>query len=211
MRNGWDLMKQFWHESVTAESWQLLQKLAASHDFVLIGGWAAYLHTRAQKSKDIDIVVGFDELRKLDASFSLAKNERLRKYEIKQGEVDVDVYAPKFSRLSYPPEKILAEHETIGGIKVATLDQLLLLKLGAYGDRKGSIKGEKDAIDIVALLVAAKILTAKNFKSAARDASVEKPMEMLRQLVEEFPDSALPFVGISFVDFKKWRKEFLKE
>ncbi|MCX6771288.1 MAG: hypothetical protein NTX79_04490 [Candidatus Micrarchaeota archaeon] len=203
-------MRQFWHESVTGESFKLLQKLATSHDFVLIGGWAAYLHTRTQKSKDIDIVVGFDGLRKLDAAFSLVKNERLRKYEIKQGEVDVDVYVPKFSRLSYPPEKLLAGHETIDGIKVASLEQLLLLKLGAYEARKGSAKGEKDAIDIVALLVAAKFDREK-FARAARDASVEKPMETLRQIAGEFPDSALPFVGISFVDFKKWRKGFLKE
>jgi len=203
-------MRQFWHESVTGESWKLLQKLAASHEFVLIGGWAAYLHTRTQKSKDIDIVAGFGPLRALDAEFGLVKNERLRKYEIKQGEVDVDIYTPKFSRLSYPPERMLAEHETIDGIKVASVEQLLLLKLGAYKDRRGSAKGEKDAIDIVALLADAKFDREK-FARAEKDAGVDAQMGTLRRIVSDFPGSSLPFVGISFVDFKKWRKGFLKE
>ena len=72
-------MRQFWHESVTGESWQLLQRLAKSHKFVLIGGWAAYLHARTQKSKDIDIVVDHGQLRALDADFAVSKNERLKK------------------------------------------------------------------------------------------------------------------------------------
>lgn len=203
-------MKQFWHESATEESWKLLQRIAKSHKFVLIGGWAAYLHTHTQKSKDIDIVVDFEELRLLDAEFSLVKNERLRKYEIKQGEVDIDVYVPKFSRLSYAPEKLLGKHTVVEGIPVASVEQLLLLKLGAYGDRKGSVKGEKDAIDIVSLLVAAKF-DKRRFESEAADSGVAEPLGTLKRIVSEFPGSALGFVGVEYVEFKKWRKEFLKQ
>jgi hypothetical protein len=202
-------MRQFWHESTTGESWNLLQKLAKSRNFVLIGGWAAYLHTRTQKSKDIDIVVDFEELRHLDAEFRLLKNERLGKYEIKQDDVDVDVYVPKLSRLAYPPEKLLKKYEIIDGIMVAGVSQLLLLKLGAYADRKGSSKGEKDAIDIVSLLYGTEFDKA-DFEKAAKDASVERPVEMLKEIVSQFPGSSLEFVGAGFLEFKKWRGGFLK-
>lgn len=194
---------------MTGESWHLLQRLARGQTFVLIGGWAAYLHTRAQKSKDIDIVVDFEALRQLDSEFGLAKNDRLMKYEIKHGEVDVDIYVPKFSRLSYPVEKILENHDVVDGIRVATVPQLLLLKLGAYQDRKGSAKGEKDAIDIVSILYSAKFDKGA-FEKAAAGSEVEKPLKLLCDVVSEFPESSLPFVGADYVAFKKWRREFLK-
>jgi hypothetical protein len=41
------------------------------------------LHSKALKSKDIDIIVGYDELEKLKNDFSVFKNGRLKKYEIK--------------------------------------------------------------------------------------------------------------------------------
>jgi len=202
-------MKQFWHESITDESFRFLHSLAKESDFVLIGGWAAYLHTRLQKSKDIDIVVDFEELRRLDAKFGISKNERLRKYEIKQGGFDIDVYVPGFSHLSYSPERILARHETIDGMKVAKQSQLLLLKLGAYSDRKGSEKGEKDAIDIIGLLLSPKFGRA-DFLREAEFSSVKEPLALLHEIASSFPESALQFVGTDFVSFKKWRKEFLK-
>ncbi|HLD75822.1 MAG TPA: hypothetical protein VI874_02295, partial [Candidatus Norongarragalinales archaeon] len=61
---------------------------------MLIGGWAAFLWTGKHKSKDIDIVVGHDALSGLKQRQALTKNEKLRKYEIKRGDVDIDIYTP---------------------------------------------------------------------------------------------------------------------
>ena len=145
-------MKQYWNETVTEKSYHFLLELSSGHSFVLIGGWAVYLHPRAQKSRDIDIVADYGSLLALEKEFGLLKNERLAKYEIRTGEFDVDIYVPKFSRLSYPVEKILENHNVVDGIRVATVPQLLMLKLGAWKDRAETPKGEKDAIDIVSLL-----------------------------------------------------------
>ena len=55
----------YWHELITEKSWQLLQELKGKFRFKLIGGWAVYLLTKAQKSKDIDIIVDIAELQKV--------------------------------------------------------------------------------------------------------------------------------------------------
>jgi len=49
---------EFWNNTLTEKSWKILQQLKKENfDFVLIGGWAAYLWTKLHKSKDIDIVI----------------------------------------------------------------------------------------------------------------------------------------------------------
>jgi len=47
---------EFWNSFLTEKSWEILQKLKKQHKFILIGGWAIYLLTNQQKSKDIDII-----------------------------------------------------------------------------------------------------------------------------------------------------------
>lgn len=76
---------QYYHKLVTDKSYQFLQNLKRSYEFVLIGGWAVYLYTQALKSKDIDIIVDYKELAKLKENFDVFKNDRLKKYEIKTG------------------------------------------------------------------------------------------------------------------------------
>ena len=120
----------------------------------MIGGWAAYLWTNLHKSKDVDIVVkGFDGLAALKRKFNLKKNDELRKYEIKMDEIDIDVYVPFFSRLAMPAEDIPEHVAAIQGFEAAKPEALLILKQGAEQDREHSVKGEKDRIDIVALLL----------------------------------------------------------
>jgi len=195
---------------VTKESFGFLLSLAHSHRFVLIGGWAAYLHTRTQKSRDVDIVVDFNGLLRLQAEFPVQKNERLRKYEIKKGDFDVDVYAPNFSRLSYPLPELLLHHDEKDGIAVATVPQLLLLKIGAYIDRKGSIKGMKDEVDIISLLYYSK--PDKNeFLREAGKTKMASPEELVAKMVAGFSQAQLPYIGAEYVAFKKWRKKFLSD
>jgi hypothetical protein len=159
--------KQFWHDAVTEKSFAFLQEFARRFHFVLIGGWAVYFYTKALKSKDIDIVVTFEELEKLRKGFSLIKNERLKKYEIKAEGFDVDIYVPHFSELGLPLEDVINGAVSLEGFRVPRKETLLALKLYVYEKRKGSLKGKKDMIDIISLLYHGKIAPAaiKNFQT----------------------------------------------
>lgn len=143
----------YYRDQITQKSWQLLQRLTKKYRFVLIGGWAVWLYTKQLKSKDIDIVVEFDQLEKLRRDFSLIKNERLKKYEIAQEEVQVDIYVPHYSQLGVPAEKILAAAVSLKGFRVPPPEILAALKLTAYQSRANSGKGHKDLIDIISLLI----------------------------------------------------------
>jgi hypothetical protein len=146
------MSEQFWHDAVTEKSFAFLQELAKRFRFVLIGGWAVYLHTKALKSKDIDIIVTFEELEKLRKKFSVTKNERLKKYEIKGEGFDIDIYVPHYSDLGLPLEEVLRQAVLKEGFRVPRMEALLALKCRAYEQRKGSLKGKKDMIDIIGLL-----------------------------------------------------------
>jgi hypothetical protein len=142
----------YYRDQVTQKSWQILTSLASKYQFVLIGGWAVWLYTKQLKSKDIDIVVGLDQLGRLSGDYDLVKNDRLHKYEIRQEEIQIDVYTPFYSKLGIPTENILSLALNVEGFKVPPPETLLSLKLVAYQGRKGSDKGRKDLVDMVSLL-----------------------------------------------------------
>ena len=49
---------EFWNSLLTEKSQKLLMQLKNPPiKFILIGGWAVWLYTKQQKSKDIDIVL----------------------------------------------------------------------------------------------------------------------------------------------------------
>src|SRR3989344_7303800 len=96
----------YWHNLIVEKSWNVLQQLKEKFDFILIGGWASYLWTQTNKSKDIDIVVSIETLDTIKKHYLLQKNDRLRKYEIKVDEIDVDIYVPFYSNLELSLENI---------------------------------------------------------------------------------------------------------
>ncbi len=142
---------QFYHDLITEKSFQLLQNLRQQFKFTLIGGWAVFFYAGALKSKDIDMVVDYDELSRLKEAYAVSKNERLKKYEIKQGEVDVDIYLPHYSDLGLPLERLADSVVEREGFTLPALEILFLLKLYAYRARRGSVKGKKDELDIFCL------------------------------------------------------------
>lgn len=142
----------YYRDSVTKKSWELLMSLKRQFRFVLIGGWAVWLYTKQLKSKDIDLVIELSELEKLKEMYDISKNGRLRKYELREGEVDVDVYTPYYSNLGVPAEEVLADARVIEGFRVPSRELLFVLKAVAWGSRRRSAKGRKDLIDIVSLL-----------------------------------------------------------
>ena len=146
------MKKQFWHDAITERSFVFLQELRKTYKFVLIGGWAVYFFTHALKSKDIDIIVEFGELAKLRNFFSLIKNDRLNEYEVKAEGFDVDIYVPYWSKLGLPLEFVLDRAVSVEGFLVPEIEILIALKLFVYRERKGSLKGQKDLLDIASLL-----------------------------------------------------------
>lgn len=145
-------MTSFYQEIIIDKSWQLLKKLKREIDFVLIGGWAVYLYSKVLKSKDIDIIVNYDQLEKIRKKYEVFKNERLAKYEVKQKGIDIDIYLPYFSNLGLPVEKIINFIEKKETFTVLKKEALLITKLEAFNERKATIKGQKDKIDIISLL-----------------------------------------------------------
>lgn len=203
-------MREFWNELVTRASQEKLQELSREFDFVLIGGWAAYLWTKAHKSKDIDIVVDYAALAEIAGKYRLGKNERLKKYEIKLGQFDIDVYVHHFSRLQLPAEDLAANSAMVEGIRVVAPEALLILKQGAEMDRRHSVKGKKDLIDIVTLLVYAPFDIGK-YRKLLRKYRMENLEAELIGEINMFQRGDLAYAGMNEHSFSKWKKEFLEK
>lgn len=144
-------MPQFYQDIITEKSFQFLLELKKQYKFILIGGWAVFLYTHSLKSKDIDIIVDYDILGKLKENFVIYKNERLMKYEIKTDDFDVDIYLPHYSDLGVACDKIKETAVMREGFILPQLEILLMLKVYAWIHRRGSIKGQKDELDIFSL------------------------------------------------------------
>ena len=139
-------MSEYYHNLVTKKSFEILKQLQRTHNFILIGGWAVFVWTKSLKSKDIDIVLDYLELEKFKGQYELTKNDRLKKYEAKEGEVDIDIYVNNYSNPGLPAEEIEKYAVPRAGFRVPRPEVLLLLKQAAHEARPGTPKGAKDAI-----------------------------------------------------------------
>lgn len=202
---------EFWHESLTEKSWKRLQSLSKEIDLTVIGGWSVWLWTKQHKSKDIDILVDFGGLSLLKEKYSLEKNDRLKKYEIKLSEFDIDIYVPYYSTLTIPIEELLKETTKIEGIKTIPSEMLLILKQGAEIDRRKSIKGQKDTIDILTLLLYAPI----NLKKYHEQIDKYRKKNFLRELITEItqfnPIDSQRYLGINYNEWAKKKKELIEK
>lgn len=199
---------EFWNELLTKASWEKLQELTREIDFVLIGGWAAYLWTGKHKSKDIDIVVSYETLAGLQRRYRVEKNDRLKKYEIKFEKFDIDIYLPHYSSLTIPAEE-LAKYETkVQNIKTISAEALLIMKQGAETARRGSQKGQKDAIDIITLLLYAPI-NLKQYAEMLERYGLEKFTSELAYVIKGFEN--VGHLYMDFNEFSKWKRKMLDE
>jgi hypothetical protein len=202
---------EFWNDEIIEKSWEKLIELKSEIGFVLIGGWAVYLYTKLYKSKDIDIIVDYDALKHLRANYVMGKNERLRKYEVKLEEgFDIDVYVPKYSRLAIPAEDIMKMTTAKEGFTVPRPEVLLLLKLGALIDRKESIKGSKDAIDVAGMLFFANC-DLGFFKELTIKYDLMNYSRALLSTIENFDPSLIKYLNLNQNGFSKLRKEYASE
>lgn len=150
-------MAEFYHDLITEKSFKDLQDLRKKFKFILIGGWAVFLYAKSLKSKDIDIIIDYDELERIRKEYDIFKNDRLKKYEMKIEETDVDIYLPYFSNLGLRVEEIQNYCQSLEGFLVPIPEILLILKTYTFQDRKGTNRGRKDLIDIFSLLKEEKI------------------------------------------------------
>ena len=147
---------EYYHSLITEKSWQELLNLKKAVDFVLIGGWAVYFYTKALKSKDIDIIVDFDQLPIIEKYYRLNKNERLSKYQAVKEEIEIDIYLPHFSQIGIPVEELINKTTQVEGFKALDVNYLLALKICTLADRGRTPKGRKDFLDLISLALSGK-------------------------------------------------------
>jgi hypothetical protein len=199
---------EFWNSILTEKSWNILLELSKEpFGFILIGGWAAYLWTNLHKSKDVDIVLeDFKALNYLKKKYDLKKNENLKKYEIQFEEIDVDIYVPFYSKLAIPAEEIKKYATRIKGIKVVKPEALLILKQGAELERKESVKGDKDRIDIMTLLIYSEI-NFEEYKALLKKYELEHFLPRLKTIVKTFKD--IQYLNLNPRQFKLKKEQIL--
>lgn len=199
---------EFWNSLLTEKSWEWLKELSGKpFNFILIGGWAAYLWTKQHKSKDIDIVLsGFEDLEYLKKEYELKKNEALKKYEINLGEIDVDIYVEFYSELTLPVKEIKKQVTKIEGISVVSPEVLLILKQGAEADREDSVKGAKDRVDIMTLLLFSGVDFGK-YRKLLKEHKLEWFLGRLKRIINSFTE--IKYLGLNPREFKMKKKELL--
>jgi len=174
---------EFWNDIATDKSWKVLIEISKRFDFIIIGGWAAYLHTKTLKSKDIDVVVDFDTLEKMGMEYRLKKNTNLKKYEIIVDEISVDIYVPFFSKLVVPLEDLKSMSTSIEGMRIVNPEVLLILKQQAEFERRDSIKGQKDRADILNVLINSSV-ELKKYLNLVRKYRLTDYPKRLREIVK---------------------------
>ncbi len=201
---------EFWNSLLTEKSWNKLQDLKKKNfKFILIGGWAAYLYTGQHKSKDIDIIVpDFKGLDFLKREYHLIKNDNLKKYEIKMEEIDIDIYLPYYSKLTIPLEDAIHETKTVLGFEVVSPEVFLILKQGAELDRRDSVKGQKDRIDIVTLLCYTKVDFNK-YIDLLQKYKLGSFFKRLKEIIKTFKD--IEHLNLNHKEYSRIKNKILKE
>ncbi|MHB1830427.1 MAG: DUF6036 family nucleotidyltransferase [Candidatus Micrarchaeaceae archaeon] len=202
---------EFWNSEITEGSWEKLIELNAEIDMVVIGGWAVYLYTLLSKSKDIDIIIDYSTLRRLSLKYSPVKNDRLNKYEIKLENFDMDIYLPKYSKLALPAEDILSKYSMQkSGFRLPTPEALFCLKFAAFQSRKASIKGQKDAIDLLGILFYSGI-DLKKLQNMANAYKLHEIGSMTLSLLRTFDADSFKYLNLNSKSFSVLKHRFEPE
>lgn len=201
--------KEFWSEEITLASWKKLTEISKEFDFILIGGWAAYLWTKMHKSKDIDLVVDYETLETLKQKYDLNKNERLKKYEIKLETFDIDIYVAHYSKLTIPVAQLKKHVASIEGINTVVPEILVILKQGAEIDRRGTLKGRKDRVDILTLLNYSPFNISK-YKLLLKELKLDHLEQELKNEINTFDQKESEYLGLNLKEFVNWKKKFLQ-
>lgn len=129
---------------------------------VFLGDFAVAMHaletnewqSLARETHDIDVYISRADLVDLTDIEAVVPNRRLCKSQFIKHGVEVDVYTQNIADLVVSYDEIACMAEVRKGFRVAALEHLLVLKVVAWRDRRGSEKGQKDENDICAILLA---------------------------------------------------------
>ncbi len=197
----------YYHQLITEKSWQVLRGLKKEYHFILIGGWAVFLYTQGLKSKDIDLVIDYSQLAKLKEKLGLVKNNRLKKYETRKEEIEIDIYVPFYSNPGLPAEEIDKYRQIKSGFWLPKKEVLLILKQHAYQERKNSVKGRKDILDIFSLL----LLDDFDWEEYQRLIFRYKKEKLLRSLKKALETTfEAPELDLNKHKFKRLKKKWLE-
>ena len=157
--DGWNMDDSEWQE--------LLKSVAEIQQWfpdgvAFIGGIAVYAHLSgnqttakfAAMSHDADFMIRLADMADLRDIEVLTPNRRLGKQQFVKNGFEFDVYVEGQHDLPVPADEVIAWSQVKSGLRVACLEQLLVLKLKAYEDRAGSAKGDKDEDDVMRILFA---------------------------------------------------------
>lgn len=201
---------EFWNDIAIDRSFKILQELRREFDFVLIGGWAVYFLTKAIKSKDIDIIVDFKDLTRLKIKMNIQKNDFLKKYEGEVEGVSIDIYVPYYSEFVVPPEEILKNTVRVESFRIPKPAILLILKQQAELQRKNSVKGQKDRVDIICLAKSGKV-NWKHYKQLVKKFGVEEYEKRLLEIVRS-ARVEFEYLGIKNLrEVRKMKDRIIKE
>jgi len=197
---------EYYHDLVTQKSFSELQNLKKLLNFVLIGGWAVYLYTNALKSKDIDIIVGFEKLPLLKEYYTVLKNDRLKKYEAIKEEVQIDIYLPHYSNLAIPVEDLISQTQIIEGFTILEPNFLSVLKIYLLSQRGRSAKGRKDFLDFLSLTMAKKC-NLPEIKQILKKYHLATALNQLKDFLNE--QTQIPELNLSTHSYPKIKKMVL--
>lgn len=174
---------EFWNDQALDQSWNALIKLAKRYEFILIGGWACYFHTGTIKSQDIDIIVNFETLSQMKRESSMKKNAVLKKYEVIFDGSSVDIYVPYYSEFVLPFDCIRSNTVEKEGMTVPRSEVILVLKQQTELERKDSVKGQKDRVDILNILVESSI-DMKKYLLLVKEYNLKKYVKRLETIIK---------------------------
>ncbi len=126
-------------------------------------GIAVYLHAinspkhaqYAEATNDADFYISAADLSDLREIEEIQPNRRLNRHQFIREGFEFDIYAKYQSNLRVPYDAVNASCDTYGGIQVACLEHLLVLKPDAFAARHASAHGRKDARDLIRLALVA--------------------------------------------------------
>ena len=132
-------------------------------DIVFIGGIAVYLHavnhegTRAlaETTVDADFYISMTAMTDLRDVEELQQNSRLSKHTFQRAGHSFVVHTERLAELPVPYSEVAAHAVKYDNVAVAALEDLLTLKLEAAADRYDSVHGQKDAKDVIRILLLA--------------------------------------------------------
>jgi len=196
----------FYHDLITQKSWQELKKLGKTTNFVLIGGWAVYLYAKTLKSKDIDILIEYSEIASLKRGYDFTKNERLKKYEARREEIQINVYLPHYSELGIPIEDLMNQKTSIEGFDVLKKEYLIALKLFTLKARGRTVKGQKDFLDLLSLFMIAEI-NKKTLNFIINKYKLNSSLDFFRKMMDEYVE--IPELNLNKHSYKKLKDKIM--